>query len=390
MYSFLLAVIYIAFIGLGLPDSLLGSGWPVMHVYFDVPVSFMGIVSMIIAAGSVVSGLFSDKFVGKFGTRTVTVVSTFLTTAAMIGFSFATEFWMLLLLAVPYGLGAGGIDAALNNFVALNYASKHMSWLHCFWGVGAIISPFVMGYALANSVWNDGFFIVGCIQLGIVALLVLTLPLWKKNKTVDVDKRKKIGIGKVLKIKGVPFILIGFFCYCATEATAMYWASTYFVEAKGFDAEKAAQLASLFYIGITSGRILSGFVADKLGDRKLILVGIAVLSTGIVLLAIPVNNEVLPIAAYIVIGFGCAPVFPSIIHSAPRNFGKENSGAVIGLQMACAYTGTTFMPPLFGLLGNLTTFAVLPLYLAFFTILTVIMTELTFRAAAKNRSLTTD
>ena len=386
MYSLLLVVIYIAFIGLGLPDSLLGSGWPVMHVYFDVPVSFMGIVSMIIAAGSVVSGLFSDKFVAKFGTRTITLASTLLTAAAMMGFSFATEFWMLLLLAVPYGLGAGGIDAALNNFVALHYASKHMSWLHCFWGVGAIVSPFVMGYALANSVWNDGFFIVGCIQLGIVALLILTLPIWKKYKSVDTDKHKKIGIKNVLKIKGVPFVLIGFFCYCATEATAMYWASTYFVEAKGFDAEKAANLASLFYIGITSGRILSGFISDKLGDRKLILVGIAVLSTGIVLLALPIKNDVLPIAAYIVIGFGCAPVFPSIIHSAPHNFGEENSGAVIGLQMACAYTGTTFMPPLFGLLGNLTTFAVLPLYLAFFVILTVIMTELTFKTAAKNRT----
>lgn len=385
MYSLLLIIIYIAFIGLGLPDSLLGSGWPIMHVYFDVPVSFMGIVSMIIAAGSVIAGLFSDKFVGKFGTRTITVVSTFLTAAAMIGFSFATEFWMLLLLAIPYGLGAGGIDAALNNFVALNYASKHMSWLHCFWGVGAIISPFVMGYALSNSVWNDGFFIVGCIQLGIVALLALTLPLWKKIKTVKVDKRKKIGIGNVLKIKGVPFILIGFFCYCAAEATAMYWASTYFVEAKCFDAEKAANLASLFYIGITSGRILSGFISDKLGDRKLILAGSSVLICGIILLAIPVNAEAVPISAFVVIGFGCAPIFPSIIHSAPHNFGEENSGAVIGLQMACAYTGTTFMPPLFGLLGNLTTFAVLPLYLAFFVILTVIMTELTFRAAKRNR-----
>ena len=313
MYSLLLIIIYIAFIGLGLPDSLLGSGWPVMHVYFDVPVSFMGIVSMIIAAGSVVSGLFSDKFVAKFGTRTITLASTLLTAAAMMGFSFATEFWMLLLLAVPYGLGAGGIDAALNNFVALHYASKHMSWLHCFWGVGAIVSPFVMGYALANSAWNDGFFIVGCIQLGIVALLILTLPIWKKYKSVDTDKHKKIGIKNVLKIKGVPFVLIGFFCYCATEATAMYWASTYFVEAKGFDAEKAANLASLFYIGITSGRILSGFISDKLGDRKLILAGSSVLICGIILLAIPANAEAVPIAAFVVIGFGCAPVFPSII-----------------------------------------------------------------------------
>lgn len=383
MYLLLLSLIYIAFISLGLPDSLLGSGWPAIHGDLNVPVSFMGIVSMVISGGTIVSSLMSDKMTRRFGTRIVTVFSVFLTAVALIGFSFSNQFWMLILFAVPYGLGGGAIDAALNNYVALHYTSKHMSWLHCFWGVGTIISPFVMSYALANSTWNNGYRIVAFIQIGIALLLLVTLPVWKINRKSTDANAKSVGLIGALKIKGVPYLLIGFFAYCAAEATAMYWASTYLVEVKGIGAHQAAGFASLFYIGITAGRFLSGFIMNKLGDRKMIILGTCILSCGIICLLIPVENPIVSLAGFIVIGFGCAPIYPCIIHSTPNNFGAENSGAIIGIQMASAYVGSTFIPPLFGLLGNLTGFAILPVYLSVFIILMIFMIELTFRITAK-------
>lgn len=383
MYSLLLALIYIAFISLGLPDSLLGSAWPIMHLEFDVPVSFMGVVSMVISGGTIVSSLLSDKLTRKFGTRIVTVFSVFLTVVALFGFSFSDKFWMLIIFAVPYGLGAGAIDAALNNYVALHYKAKHMSWLHCFWGVGTIVSPFIMGYALTDSAWNDGYRIVGYIQLAILAILTATLPVWKVNKKTEAEEQKSVGIIGALKIKGVPFLLIGFFAYCAAEATAMQWASTYFVEVKGIAAEQAATFASLFYIGITAGRFVGGFVTDKLGDRKMIVIGTIILTCGIVCLIIPVNSYILSLVGFIVIGLGCAPIYPCIIHSAPDNFGAENSGAIIGIQMASAYVGSTFMPPLFGVLGNRLGFKIMPIYLLVFVILMITMTEVTFRLTKK-------
>lgn len=384
MYSLLLALIYLAFISLGLPDSLLGAGWPTMYGELGVPVSYMGIVSMVISGGTIVSSLMSDRLTRKFGTRVVTVVSVFLTAGALFGFSFSDRFWMLILFSVPYGLGAGAIDAALNNYIALHYSARHMSWLHCFWGVGAIVSPFIMSYALTSSTWNDGCRIVGYIQLGIAALLLVTLPVWKINsKKSDAVEQKNIGLLGALKIKGVPFILIGFFAYCAAEATAMQWASTYFVEVKHISEAQAAQFASLFYIGITAGRFLSGFVSAKIGDRRMIIIGASVLTLGIILLVIPVTAAELSLAGFVIIGLGCAPIYPSIIHSTPANFGAENSGAIIGIQMACAYVGSTFMPPLFGLIGSATDFAILPLYLIVFVVLMLVMTELTFRTARK-------
>lgn len=383
MYSLLLVLIYIAFISLGLPDSLLGSGWPAIHGDLNVSISYMGIISMVISGGTIVSSLLSDKLTRKLGTRIVTVVSVFLTAIALFGFSVSTQFWMLIAFAVPYGLGAGAIDAALNNYVALHYTSKHMSWLHCFWGIGTIVSPFIMSYALTNSAWNNGYRIVGFIQLGIGLLLLATLPIWKTNRETGMKNVKSIGLIGALKIKGVPFLLIGFFAYCAAEATAMYWASTYFVEIRGITAEQAARFASLFYIGITAGRFLGGFIMDKLGDRKMIILGTCILSVGIISLLIPVNSPIFSLVGFVVIGFGCAPIYPCIIHSTPSNFGAENSGAIIGIQMASAYVGSTFIPPLFGLLGNLISFKILPIYLSIFIILMIVMIELTFRTTAK-------
>lgn len=384
MYSLLLALIYLAFISLGLPDSLLGAGWPVMHTELGVSVSFMGIISMVISGGTIVSSLLSDKLTHKFGTRAVTVASVFLTVAALFGFSFSGSFSMLIIFAVPYGLGAGAIDAALNNYVALHYKAKHMSWLHCFWGVGAIISPFIMSFALKNLNWNSGYRIVGFIQLAIALLLLVTLPVWKINKTESTADTKRVGLTAALKIKGVPFLLIGFFAYCAAEATAMYWASTYFTEVKGISGDRAASFAALFYIGITLGRFASGFITERLGDRRMILLGTGLLACGIMILLIPVRSYMTAFAAFLVIGFGCAPIYPCIIHSTPANFGAENSGAIIGIQMASAYVGSTFIPPLFGLFGNAVGFSVMPVYLLAFFALMIIMTEATFRITGKS------
>lgn len=385
MYSLLLVLIYIAFISLGLPDSLLGSGWTVMHAEMNVPISYMGIISMIISGGTIVSSLLSDKLTRKLSTKIVTVGSVFLTVIALFGFSFSTKFWMLIAFAIPYGLGAGAIDAALNNYVALHYSSKSMSWLHCFWGVGTIVSPFIMSYALTYSVWNTGYRIVGFLQLGIALLLLLTLPVWKVNKDTSVSSGKSIGLIKALKIKGVPFLLVGFFAYCAAEATTMNWASTYFSTVKNMPAEQAARLASLFYIGITVGRFLCGFITDKLGDKKMIELGTGVLLCGVVLLFIPTDYIIVSQIGFIIIGLGCAPVYPCIIHSTPSNFGEENSGAIIGIQMASAYVGSTFIPPLFGLLGGILGYKIMPIYILAFFVLMIVMVEMTFKITSKKK-----
>ena len=355
MYSLLLAIIYLAFISLGLPDSLLGSGWPVMHTDFNVPISYMGIITMTISGCTIISSLLSNKF------------------------------WMLLLWSIPYGLGAGSIDAALNNYIALHYSSKHMSWLHCFWGVGTIISPFVMSYSLATSIWNTGYRIIAFIQFGIALMLFATLPLWKVNQSSNQSSttEKSIGIIEALKIKGVPFLLLGFFAYCSAEATAMGWASTYFVEVKNISEQLAAAFASLLFIGLTIGRFLGGFLMDKLGDRKMILLGTILTIFGIICLFLPFSNNSITLIGFIMIGFGFAPIYPCIIHSTPANFGAEHSGAIIGIQMASAYIGSTFIPPLYGLLGKLIGFHIMPFYLIIFILLMIIMIEKTFRITTK-------
>ncbi|HJB29931.1 MAG TPA: MFS transporter [Candidatus Blautia faecavium] len=382
MYTLLLVLIYIAFISLGLPDSLLGSGWPVMHAQLGVPISFMGLISMVISGGTIVSSLMSDRLTRRFGTQIITTASVFLTAAALLGFSVSGQFWMLILFAVPYGLGAGAIDAALNNYVALHYTSRHMSWLHCFWGVGTIVSPFVMSYALTNFTWNIGYRLIGFVQMGIFLLLLLTLPAWKANQKNSQSSQENMGLFRALKIKGVPSLLLGFFAYCAAESTTMNWASTYLVEAKGIIASQAAGLASLFYIGLTIGRFLGGFVMNKLGDRRMILLGTAILICGIAALLFPGSNNMVSFAGLIIIGFGCAPIYPCIIHSTPYNFGAENSGVIIGIQMASAYVGSTFMPPLFGFLGNRIGFGIFPVYLIIFVALMICMTERTFKVTA--------
>lgn len=381
VYTILLILIYLAFISLGLPDSLLGSAWPAMHTDIGVPTPYMGIISMVISGGTIISSLLSDKVTRRFGTAAVTVTSVFLTALALLGFSFSRNMPMLLLFAVPYGLGAGSIDAALNNYVAVHYTSRHMSWLHCFWGVGTIISPIVMSHSLTRSGWAAGYRAVGAVQLGIGLILLVTLPIWKIHKDTVAEDTPPVRLRDALRIKGVPTLLTGFFAYCAQEATCMGWASTYMAEEKGFPPEKAAGLGSLFFIGITAGRFLSGFIMNRLGDRRMIIIGTGILSAGIVMLCLP-GSPVIACAGFLVIGLGCAPIYPCIIHSTPSNFGADKSGAIIGIQMASAYIGSTFMPPLFGVLGNALGFGIMPLFIAFFVILMITMNMHTFAAVA--------
>lgn len=380
MATLLLALLYVAFVSLGLPDSLTGSAWPVMHQDLGVSLSSAGVITMIISFGTVVSSLLSDRLTAKFGTGAVTAVSTLLTALALFGFSVSNAFWQLCIIALPYGLGAGAIDAALNNYVALHYSSRHMSWLHGFWGLGALISPYIMGACLTGSLgWRGGYRTVSIIQTVLTAILFVSLPFWRKTtqKLEEKDKRveKALGLKRVLKLKGVVWLLVAFFCYCAAEATAMLWASSYLVRNRGISEETAATFGSLFYIGMTAGRMLCGFVTEKLGDKKLIRIGAAGMLLGIALLALPVQTDVFALAGFVVIGFGCAPVYPSIIHQTPTSFGEENSQSVIGVQMASAYIGTTFMPPLFGLIAQYIDIGLLPIYLLLFTVFMFVCTE---------------
>ena len=383
MYLLLLAVIYLAFISLGLPDSLLGSAWPTIRTEFGVPLSYMGMVSMIISGGTIISGLMSERLTKRFKTKMVTFVSVLLTAVALFGFSTVTEFYQMCLWAIPYGLGAGAIDAALNNYVALHYSSRHMSWLHCFWGVGTIVSPYIMSYALLHSTWTNGYRTVSYLQFAIAAVILVTLPLWKVNKQTETESGETtlLGVRGALKIKGVPYLLLGFLAYCAAESTTMLWANSYLEGTRGISNEKAAAYGSLFFIGITTGRFLSGFISDKLGDNKMIRLSVSIALAGVVCIALPFT--VTAVVGFVIIGLGCAPVYPCIIHSTPDNFGAENSQGIIGIQMASAYVGSTFMPPVFGLIANYISLKLMPVYLAFFLILLFIMINKTEKACRK-------
>lgn len=387
MYTLLLAVIYLVFISLGLPDSLLGSGWPTMRLAFGQPLAAAGAVSMIITGGTICSSLASERLTAKFSTRGVTVGSVFLSAASLLGFSLATRFWMLCLWAVPYGLAAGCIDSAINNYVALHYRSRQMSWLHCFWGVGTIISPCVMSWALARSGWQLGYRAVALLQLAIGAVVLVTLPLWNIHRKGEQTARagQVLGIRGALQIKGAPALFLGFFAYCGAEGTSILWASSYLAGARGFSAQRAAASAAVLYVGITAGRFVSGFIADRVGDRGMIRLGAAVAAAGLAVLALPGAGQTAALAGLGLLGLGCAPVYPAIIHATPANFGAENSQGIIGMQMASAYLGSTLMPPLFGLIANRAGLLWMPLFLAVLLGLMIAMLEATFRTVAANQ-----
>ena len=380
MVHLLLVIIYLAFISLGLPDGLLGAAWPTMYPGFGVPVSYAGAVSMIVAFGTIVSSLLSDRLTYRFGTGKVTAVSVAMTAAALFGFSACTEYWMLLLWAVPYGLGAGGVDASLNNYVALHYSSRHMSWLHCMWGVGASVGPYIMGWVLSGGAhWSGGYRIAGIVQVCLTAVLFLTLGLWKDRRT-EAENAEPVPLAKVFRIAGAKEILVTFFCYCALEQTAALWASSYLTLSKGVDAETAAFFASMFFLGITVGRALNGFLTIKFDDKTLIRMGCAVIGLGIGAMLLPGN---MALAGLLLVGLGCAPIYPCIIHSTPANFGPEKSQALIGVQMASAYVGTLLMPPLFGVIAGSIGAWVMPAYLLAILVLMALMHERMLRKVKK-------
>lgn len=378
MYNLLLALIYICFISLGLPDSLLGSAWPVMHEQISVPVSYAGIISMIISIGTVISSLMSDRLQRKLGTGKITAISVAMTAAALFGFSISHKFWMLILWSVPYGLGAGAVDSLLNNYVALHYTSKHMSWLHCSWGVGASISPYIMSFALLKiGNWNSGYLIVSIIQIVLSIIIFMSVPLWQSSSAVTDDNKvasEHIKFKEIFSISGAVPCFLTFFGYCSLELTTSLWASSYLVQNREISAEIASGCASLFYLGITAGRAVNGFLAIKYSDRTLIRLGLAIIFSGIILLLIPFGS-LCAMIGFVAIGLGCAPVYPCIIHMTPDIFGKEKSQAIMGVQIACAYCGFCIMPPLFGLIANHITIALLPVYLMVLLLLMVIMHE---------------
>ena len=385
MGALLLSVIYLAFVSLGLPDSLLGSGWPTMRTDFDVPSSYAGYVSMSISFMTIISALIAPYLIRKIRTQWIVVLSILLTVIGLIGFSFSTQYWMLFLFVVPYGFGAGSVDSALNNYVAKHYSSSVMNFLHCFYGVGAMISPYIMSLALAHAHWNEGYRWTAYIQSGIMLVSLLSVPLWKKKsgEAGGDEEKDSAGIKDALKIRGVIPTLIAFFAYCSGEATCFLWTSSYFAGTKeNISAETCAAFGSLIFGGLMLGRLISAFVSNKFGDKLLIRIGIAVEAVGILLIFLPLPGYIFAAVGFVVTGTGMGPVYPAIQHMAPANFGRKNSAAVIGLQMASAYIGSTFMPMLFGHLQETVGIGIMPVYLTAFAVLNIGLLEFAYKRIA--------
>ena len=389
MATFFLIIIYLAFISLGLPDSLLGVAWPVMHFDIKAPLEAAGFVSMTITAGTIVSSLASGHVIKKLGTGKITFISCVMTAGALLGFSFSSSIIWLILLSIPFGLGAGSVDSALNNYVALHYEARHMSWLHCFWGVGATLGPVIMSWFIAGqNEWRGGYITISIIQFVLASLIFFTLPMWKRNENTEVHKadlsanddaegkhlieeKKQNGI---LKIKGVKLALITFLLYCGTEATMGLWGSSYLVNIKGIPAAVAAQWVSLYYAGITVGRFITGFFTIKISNKLLIRTGQVTALVGASLILMPFSSY-FSLAGFILVGLGCAPVFPCMIHETPIRFGKEHSQKIIGYQMAVAYTGITLLPPLLGFIQTRFTLIIMPFFVVTYIVAMLISSE---------------
>ncbi len=375
MASILLAIIYLSFISLGIPDSLLGATWPTLYSYFNVPISYAGILQILISSCTVISSLNSDRLTKKFGTGALTNISVFITAIALFGFSISNTIFQLILWSIPFGLGAGSIDAALNNYVSLNYKSRHMSWLHSMWGIGATIGPLIMSYALTNKGgWQSGYRSVAYIQIGLTLILLATLSLWKNsdNNIKKLKKTKKaLSLKETIKTPGAKNAMLVFFCYGSIEHTTALWAATYLVINRGINNETAASFTGIFFFGITIGRFISGFLTFKLNDNQMIKLGMFIISIGLFLLYLPINS--LAYISLIIIGFGCSPIFPSLLHATPSTFKKEKSQAIIGLQMASAYVASSLMPPLFGIIANNINISLFPVFLTIALTIMIIM-----------------
>lgn len=373
----LLLIIYLAFISLGLPDALLGSAWPAMFENLNVPVDYAGIISMIVAAGTVISSLYSGSLIQKFGEAKVTTISVILTAIALMGFSYSHHFLFLCILSIPLGLGAGSVDAALNNYVALHYQARHMNWLHSFWGVGAAIGPIIMaGYLAKGMSWSNGYHTIAWIQIGLVVILILSLPLWSKRQLSNDIGKDGVSDRLLTLLKTIPGLkkaLLIFFCYCTIEATFGLWGASFLVFEKSYAVDQAARLASLYYVGITAGRLFSGFLTKYFSNRQLIYLGQGGIGLGLGLLFIPYDAMLLP--GFLMIGLGCAPIFPSLLHETPVNFGEKHSQKIMGMQMASAYVGITLMPFLFGKITILTGYSALVYFLGIFLLLMAFLTN---------------
>lgn len=383
MFHLLLAIIYLSFISLGLPDAVLGSAWPMIYPEFHVPVSYAGIISITISAGTIFSSLQSDRLTKRFGTGKVTACSVLLTAIALFGFSISSSFWMMLFWAIPYGLGAGSVDASINNYAAIHYASSHMSWLHCMWGIGASLGPYILSFTITHGQnWNMGYRYISILQVILTIIIMLSLPLWNKQPVnaeiadelspEQMTESRPLSLKEILSIPGAKPTFLMFFGYCALEQTAILWSSSYLVLHKGVDPETAAAYGALFLLGLTAGRAVSGFVAMKLNDNQMIRLGQTIVLIGILMMLFPFG-EMIPLAGLIVIGVGCAPIYPCVIHSTPANFGADKSQAIVGVQMACAYVGSLAMPAIFGLIANHVNPALFPYYLFIILVLMFVM-----------------
>lgn len=379
MFSLLLALIYVSFISLGLPDSLLGSAWPQMQESLGVSLSLGGVISFLITASTILSSLMSHQVIQRFGTGAVTMCSVALTALALFGFSLSNSFFALCLWAIPYGLGAGSVDAALNNFVALHCKAKHMSWLHCFWGIGATGGPYIMGLCMSRGMgWQAGYRTISFLQMALTLILLLSLPLWKKQELPlsggETVRPQTPQWGKLLKRPGVKAALTAFFFYSALELTTGLWGSSYMVAVRGISAETAAKWISLFYLGITAGRFFSGFLTLRFSDDAMVRLGEITAIVGILLMLLPLHNLFLCLGL-ILTGLGCAPIYPSLLHATPQRFGKSLSQSLMGTQMAISYLGSTTMPPVSGFLSEKISMGLYPVLLLVFALMLTILTE---------------
>ncbi len=382
MATVLLVLIYLAFISLGLPDALLGAGWPVMQPELGVPFGFAGFASMIISGGTIFSAVFSTRVLKRFGTGRVTAFSVSLTAVALFGFALAPSFWWLLLAAVPLGLGAGAVDTGLNAYVAQHYESRHMSWLHSFWGVGALSGPLVLSALLAQGTsWRIGYLWIAIVQVVLVVVLIAAIPLWERVR------RRSLGVEAAeapqaehqplffpLRLKGAKLALAAFLLYAGIESTMGLWGGSYLFQAKGLDPASAATWVSLFFASITAGRFLTGFVTFHWSNKTLIRVGGLVILAGVALMLLPIPLP-FTLAGFLLVGLGCAPIFPCMLHETPVRFGPTNAQAIMGFQMAVAYIGSTLLPPAFGFIASATTLALMPAFLLGYVVLLILSSE---------------
>ncbi|MDM5224368.1 MFS transporter [Peribacillus sp. NJ11] len=388
MTTFLLVIIYLAFISLGLPDSLLGVAWPVMQSDYGAQLETAGLLFMTIAGGTIISSLASGTVLKRFGTGNVTFVSCLMTAGALLGFHFAPSLVWLIVCAIPLGLGAGSVDAGLNDYVATHYKAHHMSWLHCFWGVGATFGPIIMAQFISEQhSWRNGYFAISGIQFTLTVILLFTLPLWnrvKKNSNITLNEEPEDSKGvfynvdgkhvKPLQIKGVKLALISFLFYCGVESTVGLWGSSFLVNVKELPVAVAAQWVSLYYAGITVGRFITGFITFKMSNRTLIRMGQILALSGAILLFLPLPST-FSLVGFIMVGLGLAPIFPCMLHETPTRFGKKHSQTIMGYQMAVAYTGSTFIPPLLGFIASHSTIGIFPFCIAVFVAAMLLSSE---------------